>query len=67
MSPTTNANMLHAFNYKTSNRYLVKNNPNPTKVETKPWTAEEIADFRAFLRSGLTEEEYDKRKAEGTL
>jgi len=67
MSPTTNANMLHNFNYKPSNRYLVKNNSKPTKVEVKPWTAEEIADFRAWLHSGLTEKEYDKRKAEGTL
>ncbi len=67
MSPTTNANMLHTFNHTTPNRYLVSNNSKPTTIKVKPWTAEEIADFRAWLHSGLTEEEYDKRKAMGTL
>lgn len=63
-----NANYIHNFNRTPNRSYLVSNDSKPAKAyESKPWTAEEIADFRAWLRSGLTENEYDRRKAEGTL
>ena len=61
------ANYLHNFNRTPNRSYLVSNDKTSKPYESKPWTAEEIADFRAWLRSGLTEEEYDRRKADGTL
>ena len=60
-----NANYLHTYASKPSKGHYAGYAYDFGKV--KPMTKEEVADIRAWLRSGLTEEEYDKRKAAGTL
>lgn len=60
-----NANYLHTYASKPSKGHYAGHAYDFSKV--KPMTKEEVADIRAWLRSGLTEEEYDRRKAAGTL
>ena len=56
---TSNANYLHKFPTHT---YQVAGIAKPYEPKPHKWTAEEIADMRAFLRSGLTEDEWNARK-----